>query len=306
MRSIIGLAAFSLLWPMAAAGAVSIDAAPVVPAAPRFGLGVAGNGWLGLRPRPVSIARLIGEAADAGDMPLRQAALGPTPDHGRVISFARISTDMPDGALLRDAPRFSRLPGKQVDNYELGLRAALFDHSIALQAGVFYDKYRNLQTSVRQQGKLMTATAGKAKLYGVEGLARWSPLPQISLFATAAYGESRLKNRLRDGRKFRLSPDRSASLGAVLLLPAGRGQIALTPSLVHQSAIGLGRDASGSGAVTLVNAQLGYAGAGGFAVEALISNLFDRKYDRPSADAPMLIAGEPRVIGLRARVRFGN
>lgn len=306
MRPIMRLAAFSLLWPMAPASAAAIDGASTAIPVTRFGLGMTGNGWLGLRPRPISIARLIGETDHIGPPSLRQPALGPAPDRARLISFARSSTDAPDNSLLRDAPRFSRLPGKQVDNYELGLRAALFDRSVALQGGVYYDKYRNLQTSVRQNGTLMTATAGKAKLYGVEGLASWSPLSRLSLFASGTYGESRLKNRLRDGRKFRLSPDRSASLGAVLLLPAGPGRIAFTPSLVHQSAMGLGSDAGGSGAVTLVNAQLGYAVSGGFAVEALISNLLDRKYDRPSAEAPMLIAGEPRVIGLRARLRFGG
>ena len=156
---------------------------------------------------------------------------------------------------MADAPRFSRQPGRQTDDYEAGLRTELADGAIALQGGAFYNKFRNLQTSLRQGSGVMTAIAGKAKSYGVEALMRWAPTDRLSLFATSAYREGLLKNRIRDGRKFRLSPDRSAAIGAVLLLPLGEGRIAFTPSLGYQSSMGLGGDRTGRGPVTLVNAD---------------------------------------------------
>lgn len=241
----------------------------------------------------------------------RALALGPAPDADHLLSFARSGVETPNAALsLRDAPRFSRLPGKQLQDYEMGLHAALADGAVALQAGLFYDKFRAVQTTMRQGGIQTTGTVGKAKVYGLEGFARWSASDRFSLFASYAVREGRLKNHFRDGRRFRLSADHSAAAGAVLLLPAGPGRFAFTPSVARQSAMGIGmgqgRDGDEPGAIMLVNAQLGYAFPQGFEVEALATNLLDRQYDRPSArpGSPMLIAGEPRVIGLRARLRL--
>ncbi|ATE63728.1 TonB-dependent receptor [Rhizorhabdus dicambivorans] len=266
------------------------------------------SNWLGLRVRPFSVAELIGQPRPDGDTEARSPALGAAPEGARLISFAHGSIDQPAAALLlRDAPRFSRLPGKQVEDYEIGLRSALASDAIALQAGLSYNKFRNLQTSIRQGGRLMTAAAGKAKVYGIEGLARWSASDRLSLFATYAWRGGRLKNRVRDGRKFRLSPDRSTAVGAVLLMPAGVGRIAFTPSLAWRSAIGLGADMAGQGSAVLVNAQLGYSLSNGFEIEALATNLLNRQ-NRPTAadNGQSLIADEPRVLGLRARLRFGQ
>ncbi|MHA3793896.1 TonB-dependent receptor [Sphingomonas sp. YL-JM2C] len=296
MRPLIGLATLGLamLPEPAIAQPLAVADAPA--------------GWLGLRNRPFSVARLIGEPRARRADAARARTLGPAPDGERLISFARSGTDAPSASLLllRDAPRFSRLPGKQTEDYEVGLRSALAGEAITLQAGLSYNKFRNLQISLRQGGRLMTASAGKAKTYGVESMARWTASGHVSLFATAAYREGRLKNRVRDGRKFRLSPDRSASLGAVVLIPAGAGRIAFIPSLAYQSAMGLGRDDGGQGASALVNAQIGYAFSDGFEVEALAANLLDSRPARPAArSATAQIAGEPRVFGIRARLRFG-
>lgn len=301
MRPIIGWAALGL-----AAGpqqAVAI-VPPAAPAPAASGL-AAEPGWLGLRVHPFSVAGLIGRSRTGGDV-ARIRALGPAPDPDRLVSFARRSTDAPSTSLLlRDVPRFSRLPGKQVDDYAVGLRAALAGDAVTLQAGLSYNRFRNLQTTLRQGDRLMIATAGKAKSYGLETMARWSAGDHVSLFVTAAYREGRLKNRVRDGRKFRLTPDRSASVGAVMLLPVGPGRIAFVPSLSYQSAMGLGAD-DGSPATALVNAQIGYAFPDGVEIEALASNLLNRRYSRPSgAVSTAMIAGEPRVLGVRARLRFG-
>ncbi|MBO9378452.1 TonB-dependent receptor [Sphingomonas histidinilytica] len=295
MRPLIGLATLGLamLPEPAIAQPLAVADAPA--------------GWIGLRNRPFSVGRLIGEPRPHRTDVARVRALGPAPDGERLISFARSSTDAPSPSLLlRDAPRFSRLPGRQTDDYEVGLRGTLAD-PITIQAGFSYNKFRNLETSLRQNGRLMTASAGKAKTYGVESMARWTANEHVSLFVAAAYREGRLKNRVRDGRKFRLSSDRSASFGAVVLIPAGAGRIAFIPSLAYQSAMSLGRDGGGLGAATLVNAQLGYAFSDGFEVEALAANLLGARHAGPPVrGAAAQIAGEPRVFGIRARLRFGT
>ncbi|KQX24825.1 MULTISPECIES: TonB-dependent receptor domain-containing protein [unclassified Sphingomonas] len=303
MRPFIGLATLGLVAMPEPALAVTL---------PDAGAGLASGGagetvWFGLRRRPFSVARLIGLPQRQPSDAARARALGPAPIGGQLISFAGSSTDAPSTSLLlRDAPRFSRLPGRQVDDYEVGLRTALADTAVTLQAGLSYNKFRNLQTTLRQGDRLTIASVGRAKTYGLETMARWSPTAGISLFVAGAYREARFKNQVRDGRKFRLSPDRSASLGAVMLVPVGTGRIAFIPSIAYQSAMGLDGDDGGMGATALINAQLGYAFSDAFEIEALASNLLDRPYARPSArGAATLIAGEPRVLGVRARLRFG-
>lgn len=310
MRPISLLAAFGLAALPFPAVAASSDASapPSTAAAVRIALGNPTDAsWLGLRIRPFSVARLIGRPGIDADRTARSPILGNAPEDTRLISFARGSIDAPSPSLtLRDAPRFSRQPGKQIQDVEAGLRTSLAGDAIALQAGVSYNKFRNLQTSLRQGNRVMSAVAGKAKIYGIEGLARWSADERISLFATYAWREGRLKNRVRDGRRFRLSPDRSAAVGAVLLLPAGAGRIAFTPSVGWRSAMGIGAGMDGRGSGALLNAQLGYALSDGFEIEALASNLLARSYGAAGgSDAPALIAGEPQVFGVRARLRFG-
>ena len=265
-----------------------------------------GQGWLGLKIRPFSVAHLIGVPRTDGGAAARSLVLGAAPEPLRLISFARTSIDAPTSSRLnRDAPWVSRLPGKQLKDYEAGLRTTLADGAIALQAGVSYNRYRNLQTSLRQGARLMTANAGRVKTYGVEGLVRWAPSDRINLFATYAWREGWLKNQFHDG-KSRLSPDRSAAVGAVLLLPLGQRRLAFIPIVAWQSAMGLGADLDGQGSIALVNAQLGYSVADNLEIDALAANLLNRRYARPVAvtDRPM-IAGEPRVFGVRARLRFG-
>jgi hypothetical protein len=262
--------------------------------------------WLSLGVRPFGVARLLGETDRDRDEKSRSPALGAAPAPARLISFARASIEAPSTSLqMDDAPRFSRQPGRQTDDYAAGLRTELSGGAVALQAGAFYNKFRNLQTSLRQGSGVSTAIAGKAKSYGIEALVRWTPAEQVSLFATTAWREGRLKNRIRDGRKFRLSPDRSAAIGAVLLLPVGEGRIAFTPSLGYQSSMGLGGDRTGRGPVMLVNAQIDYSVGDRIEIAAIAANLLNRRHTRPAAGSAMpLVAAEPRVLGVRARLRY--
>lgn len=304
MRPLIGLATLGLVMlPEQTAAQLLADADATIAPGP-----VTDSGWFGLRNRPFSVARMIGQPRRPRTDMTRARALGPAPDSGQPISFARSGTDAPSSALLlRDAPRFSRLPGKQLDDFEAGVRTALADEAITLQAGVSYNRFRNVQMSLRQGDRLMIASAGKAKTYGVETMARWAASGRISLFVAGAYREGRLKNPIRDGRKFRLSPDRSVTLGAVMMVPVGGRRIAFIPSIAYQSAMGLRGDDGGAASTALVNAQLGYAFSDGFEVEALASNLLNSRYTRPAARSMVAqIAGEPRVFGMRARLRFGT
>lgn len=230
------------------------------------------------------------------------------------------------------AAQFAVLPSETVDSYEVGAKTALLHRTLFLDGAAFYYQYDNFQTTVQQGTQFVVTNAGKAESYGFEGQARWVPNETISLFATYAYNHSRFKSGVRDGNRFRLSPDHSASIGAILSVPAGPGRISFTPSLTWQSKVFFDDDNDRSdlqqppaalvadlvqdewqGSYALANARLGYeAPNGAWRVEGFVTNLFDRKYiidagnTGDSLGLPTFIAGQPRFYGISASFRFGG
>jgi iron complex outermembrane receptor protein len=160
----------------------------------------------------------------------------------------------------------------------------------------------------------------------------WTPDEAISLFANYAYNHSRFKSAVRDGNRFRLSPDHSAAIGAILSLPAGPGRVAFTPSLTWQSSVFFDDDNDRPAlqqppaalvadniqdelqkGYALVNARLGYeAPDNAWRVELFVENAFDKKYIKDAGNTgdalglPTFIAGEPRFYGISASIRFGG
>lgn len=230
------------------------------------------------------------------------------------------------------ATSFTVLPSETVDSYELGAKTAFANHSLFLDGSVFFYQYDNFQTTVQQGTQTVSTNAGKAESYGFEGQARWVPDDLISLYASYAYNHSRFKAGIRDGNRFRLSPDHSASLGAILSVPAGPGRVAFSPSVTWQSGVFFDDDNDRSdlqqppaalaadnlqdemqNGYALANARLGYEAVGGdWRIEAFIENAFDRKYVKDAGNAgdalgmPTFIAGEPRFYGISASFRFGG
>lgn len=230
------------------------------------------------------------------------------------------------------ATRFSVLPSETVDSYEIGFKSALADRSFFLDGAAFYYDYNNFQTTVQSGTQFIITNAGKAEAYGFEGQARWVPNDSISLFATYAYNHSRFATGARDGNRFRLSPDHSASFGALVSVPVGSGTILFTPSVTWQSKIFFDDDNDRpdlqqppaalvadtiqdewQGSYALANARLGYeAPNGAWRIEAFVENLFDKKYIMDAGNTgdslglPTFIAGAPRFYGVSASFRIGG
>ncbi|SOB87267.1 Outer membrane receptor proteins, mostly Fe transport [Sphingomonas guangdongensis] len=231
------------------------------------------------------------------------------------------------------AARFNRLPSETVDSFELGLKTALLNRRLFLDASGFYYKYNNFQTTEQQGTTFVTTNAGEAESYGVETQGRWNPTADISVFATYAYNHSRFQSGIRDGNRFRLSPDHAASFGAIVGVPLGAdaGRITLTPSVTWQSRVYFDddndlpalqqppralvadnlQDETQSG-YALVNARVGYEAPGGWQIEAFVENAFDKEYINDAGNTgdglglPTFIAGNPRFYGVAATLRFGG
>jgi len=230
------------------------------------------------------------------------------------------------------ATTFSVLPSETVDSYEIGAKTALMNRTLFLDGAIFYYEYNNFQTTVQQGTQFVITNAGKAESYGFEGQVRWAPSDIVSLFATYAYNHSRFTVGVRDGNHFRLSPDHSASIGALVGVPFSAGRILFTPSLTWQSKIFFDDDNDRpdlqqppaalvadniqdewQGAYALANARLGYETAnGGMRIEAFVENIFNKKYIMDAGNTgdslglPTFIAGAPRFYGVSLSLRFGE
>ncbi len=227
---------------------------------------------------------------------------------------------------------FDVLPAETVDSYEIGAKTAFANRTIFLDGAIFYYQYDNFQTIVQDGTQFITTNAGKASSYGFEGQVRWVPSDMFSLFATYGYNHGRFKTGVRDGNHFRLNPDHSAAVGAIVSVPAGNGRFSFSPSVTVQSKIFFDDDNDRTDlqqppaalvadnivdelqkGYALVNARLGYEGADGqWRVELFADNILNKKYIMDAGNTgdgigmPTFIAGTPRLYGVSASFRFGG
>jgi outer membrane receptor protein involved in Fe transport len=317
----------ALLSALATPGAAAIPPSTLFPV-PLFGLGsqpTAGNG--GVDSQSLSNGGFSWRLT-ARYMPSEEASLYATYARGRrpqVLSPAAPSA--PFGATT-----FTLLDSETVDSVEIGAKTATLGRTLFIDAAAFYYWYDNFQTTVQDGTRFLQVNAGKAESYGLEGQMRWEPSDTISLFASYAYNHSRFKAGIRDGNRFRLSPDHKAAIGAVFSVPAGPGRISLSPSVTWQSRVFFDddndrtdlqqppraliadniRDEFQNG-YALVNARLGYeAPDGAWRIEGFIENAFDKKYIMDAGNTgdslglPTFIAGAPRFYGISASFKLGG
>lgn len=317
----------ALLQALAVPGAANIPTSAQYPV-PLFGLGAqptAGNG-------SVQTAELdnggFSWRATARYMPGEDTSIYATYARGRRPQvLAASAPGTPFGAVT-----FNRLPSETVDSFELGAKTALANRSFFVDGSAFFYKYNNFQTTEQQGTIFVTTNAGEAQSYGFEGQARWVPSDNITVFGNYAYNHSRFESGIREGNRFRLSPDHAASFGAILAAPLGDGRITLTPSVTWQSRVYFDDDNDRSdlqqppralvadnlqdetqGSYALVNARLGYeAPSRAWQIEGFIENAFDQEYISDAGNTgdglglPTFIAGLPRFYGVAATFRFGG
>ena len=315
-----------LLVALTTPGAANIPLSPLFPV-PLFGISsqpTAGNGG-------VDSAEL-----DNGGFSWRATArYAPTPDVSIYGTYARgrrpqvLSVSGPSAPF--GATRFNVLPSETVDSFEIGAKTALMNRTLFADGTIFYYDYSNFQTTVLQGTQFVPTNAGKAESYGFEGQLRWVPSDVMTLFATYGYNHSRFKSGVRDGNRFRLSPDHLASAGAIVGVPAGPGKITFSPSVTYQSRVFFDDDNDRSDlqqrpgrlvpdnlvdetqkGYALVNARVGFAAPDdAWRLEAFIENAFDQNYIIDAGNSgdnlglPTFIAGTPRFYGIQASFRFG-
>lgn len=317
----------ALLGALTVPGAANIPMSALYPV-PLFGLGTqptSGNGGIG------------SADLDNGGLSYRATArftrtpgtsFYATYSHGRRPEILAAAPPAAPGG----AATFTRLPSETVDSYEIGAKTNLANRRIYLDGAVFLYNYNNFQTTVQQGTAFVTTNAGRARSYGFEGQVRWTPMRDMTVFATYAYNHSRFRSGAYEGNHFRLSPDNAASFGAIVGVPLGEGRITLTPSVTYQSRVYFDddndrpdlqqppaalvadniQDETQRG-YALVNARIGYEAPGhGWQIEGFVENAFNRRYINDAGNTgdalglPTFIAGPPRFYGVTGTVRFGG
>ena len=97
-----------------------------------------------------------------------------------------------------DAIGVSQVPGEYSSDslwsYELGSKNSFFDHTLAINASIFYIDWTNIQQNVYLPtcGEQFTANLGKAKSEGGDLEVLYRPLTQLTFDLTAAYTDARL------------------------------------------------------------------------------------------------------------------
>lgn len=262
--------------------------------------------------------RVVGRYEPADNLSLYASyARGRRPD---VISTSGPSTPL-------GAARFNVVASETVDSYEAGAKGKVLDGRLYLSGAVFRYDYDNFATSFRQGAQVVTLNAGKARAYGFEGEARLQAGDYWTLFGTYAYNHARLKTGLRDGNRFRLSPDQTFSVGAAFSREALGGKLTFTPTYTWRSKMFFDddndrSDLQSSGlfpdskvdefqkAYGLLNVRVGFGAVDDrWKVEAFVENLGDVSYLKDAGNTgdsfgiPTFIAGKPRFMGVGVTFR---
>jgi outer membrane receptor protein involved in Fe transport len=313
-----------LLTALAAPGAATIPPSAMYPV-PLFGLG--------FQPTSNNGDVISADLNDSGFSWRFTARYEPSDTSSIYATYARgrrpeiLSATSP--ATPFGAARFDLIDAETVDSFELGARTQTLGNSLFLDASVFYYRYNNFQTIVQQGVLFVTTNAGEASAIGFEAQMRWRASPNATLFATYAYNHSRFDTGVRDGNRFRLSPDHTFSLGAALGVDIGTGRLNFTPSVTYQSRVFFDDDNDRpdlqappnalvadllqdetQGGYFLANARLGYTLNDRFTLEVFVNNLFDEEYIKDAGNTgdavgfPTFISGEPRIYGVQGTVRF--
>jgi iron complex outermembrane recepter protein len=216
-------------------------------------------------------------------------------------------------------PAFTPVAEENVWNYEVGIKGGTAQLSAA--AGLYYQKYDDFQVSiVRDDGTIVTASAGSASNLGFEAELQYQPISNFNLFANIGYIDGGIDDKpgiapTFRGARFRLQPEIQSAAGFTASLPFGNNhRWFATPSVTYRSKIFFevpNNPAISQEGVTLVNLRAGVALDGDrWEIVAYARNLTDKEYLLDAGNTggafgiPTYIPAEPRFYGVQVATRF--
>ena len=122
-----------------------------------------------------------------------------------------VDIDQQNGEQVPYDPEFT-------ENYEIGLRAELFDSALQLGLNLFHIDWRDQQVKVRRQIFFVTENAGSSELQGADFKLNWIASDNLSLYSSLGWVETEYKEYNDNGNSFAgnefpFAPKFTASLG---------------------------------------------------------------------------------------------
>jgi len=218
-----------------------------------------------------------------------------------------------------------------VDTYEIGYRAALFEHSVEVTSAIFYNDYKNLQTITT--GNAANAgiveaivNAQKAKTYGAEFNLDWRALSWLTLSTDVGYLEAEYTNFANtngsvlntfnySGETMLYAPKWQASFSANFDEPISQDFKFVANWLtsytggetMYLSAIAAVPNAA-QGGYSLTNFKVGVRTTDNkYEVSLFATNIFDRPYYTVGSTSSLgtsYVWGNPRIVGGEITAKF--
>jgi outer membrane receptor protein involved in Fe transport len=220
---------------------------------------------------------------------------------------------------------FEVMSDETVHSFDAGLKLAT--QRLWLDVGVFYQLYRNFQTSRWDAMSIgyLVDDAGSATSYGAEATARAAVWKYLEVFGNYAYIHARFDGQGSNGQDqeyagnaFRLTPDHSFAVGFSAKADVARGlQLVFTPACSWRSHVwfedandldvaGLEQNAYG-----LLSANLALRfGEPGVVLSVFGTNLLNEKFIIGAGNTGMMfgvptyVPGMPRMLGAKLRWDF--
>ena len=216
---------------------------------------------------------------------------------------------------------------EQVDTYEVGYRAQLFDRRVQFTSAIFYNKYRDIQivgNSTNPAFPYIVLNANRARTYGAEASLSWRVARPLVLAANLGYLNARYTDftlagggivapQNNTGHRLSYSPRWQGSFTASIDQPineqlhfVGNGVYSYVSSFYFDPEnVAVGRQSRYS----VVNLRAGVSTADQkYAVYLFVNNLFNKFYgvygSAPSAEGYFVNPSDPRIIGGTVEVKF--
>lgn len=141
------------------------------------------------------------------------------------------------------AENFVTIDAEETDAFELGYRGQALDGRLQMDAVAYYYTYENFQTTIlNDAGTPVPVNGGNASGLGFEGSAQIELSDHVLAFGNYAYNGVTFDDedgdgnpQTRAGNRFRLSPENTVTLGAVLQGDFSWGRLAFTPIYAWKS-----------------------------------------------------------------------
>lgn len=251
--------------------------------------------------------------------------------HGRRPEVLAYSANTAQPNILVE--NFVTIDAEETDAFEVGYRGQGLDGRLSADAVAYYYLYENFQTTVLNDvGTPVPVNGGNASGFGFETSAQFEISENLLAFGNYAYNGMTFNDedgdgtaQARAGNRFRLSPENTVTLGAVLQGDFDWGRLAFTPIYAWKSKTFFDDDndrtdlQSGDFFVDEVQESYGLLDMrlsfelsrfDGLTLELFIENVTDKAYLLDAGNTgdafgiPTFIAGPPQTYGFYVSKTF--